>query len=114
MTPDTIRALRPLTKMAGEILPVCVDFTALLATTEHLSGSPTVTVSPAGMTASNAAVLTAHYTPLAGADNVAIGKGISLLLTGGNSGQRYTLTITCATTTASRIVGGQVIVLIDA
>lgn len=114
MSPDSVRALRPLTKLAGETMPICLDFTALLATNETLSGSPTVTVSPAGLTAANAAVLTAHYNPLGGGDNVAIGKGVALLLSGGNSGQRYTLTITCATSTSSRVVGGQVIVLIDA
>lgn len=114
MTPDSVRALRPLTKLAGESLPICVDFTALLATSETLSGSPTVTVSPVGLTTANEAVLAAAYTPLGGGDSVAIGKGASLLLTGGNSGQRYTLTLTCATTTASRVVGGQVTILIDA
>lgn len=114
MSPDSVRALRPLTKLAGESLPVCVDFTALLATAETLSGSPTLTVSPAGLTTANAAVLAAAYSPLGGGDAVAIGKGVSLLVTGGSSGQRYTLTLTCATTTASRVVGGQVTVLIDA
>ena len=114
MPPDSVRALRPVTKLAAEILPLCVDFTALLATAETLSGSPTVTVSPAGLTAASAAVLTAAFTPLAAGDVVAIGKGLSVLLSGGGSGQRYTLTATCATTTANRVVGGQVIVLIDA
>lgn len=114
MNLDTVRALRPLTKLAGEAVPTCVDFTSLLATAETLSGSPTVTVSPAGLSTANAAVLTAAFSPLAGGDDVAIGKGVSLLLSGGSSGQRYTLTITCATSTAGRIVGGQVIVLVDA
>ncbi len=114
MSVDTVRALRPLTKLAGEAIPTCVDFSALLATAETLSGSPTVTVSPAGLTAASAAVLTAAFTPLAGGDVVAIGKGISVLLSGGSSGQRYTLTVTCTTTTSARIVGGQVTVLVDA
>jgi len=114
MSPDTVRAIRPLTKLAAEVLPACVDFSALLGSLETLSGTPTVAVSPAGLSSSSEAVLAADFTPLAGGDTVATGKGVSLTLSGGSSGQRYTLTVTCGTTQAGRTVGGQVVVLIDA
>ena len=112
--PDSVLALRPLTKLAEEVLPIAVDFTALLATTETLSGTPTVSVSPAGLSVASAAVLATAYTPLANGEVIAIGKGVSCQLSGGTSGSRYTLTITCDTTVSGRVVGGKVTVLVDA
>lgn len=114
MNPDTVRALRPLVKLAGETLPAAIDFTALLNSSETLTGSPTVAISPAGLSSSSESVIAAAFTPLAGGSEIAVGKGVALTLTGGASGQRYTLTVTCATSQTGRIVGGQVVVLIDA
>lgn len=114
MPPDTVFALRPLTKLAAEALPIAVDFTSLLASSETLSGTPTITVDPVGLTAGSPAVLATAYQPLANGDAIAIGKGISCQLSGGTSGSRYTLTVTCGTTVTNRVVGGKVVVLVDA
>jgi hypothetical protein len=114
MPPDSVYALRSVTKLAAEVLPLAVDFTAILADTETLSGTPTVAVDPVGLTAGSPAVLAAAYQPLANGDAIAIGKGISCQLSGGTSGSRYTLTVTCSTSVSGRVAGGKVLVLIDA
>lgn len=114
MPHDSVYALRPITKLAGEVLPMAVDFTSLLATAETLSGTPTIAVDPVGLAAGSPAVLAAAYQPLANGDAIAIGKGVTCQLSGGTSGSRYTLTVTCSTSVSGRVAGGKVLVLIDA
>ena len=113
MKPDTIFALRPLTKAAVEVVPAIVDFSAQLATGETLSGSPTVTVSPLGPTLGTATVNSSALSPRDGGAAVAIGKGVQFTITGGASRQRYELTISCGTTTSGRTVAGKCILLVD-
>ena len=111
--PDTVYALRPLTKTGAEVVPALVDFTALLATSETLSGSPTVTVSPVGPTIGSATVNSSALTPRDGEGAVAIGKGVQFTISGGASKQRYELTISCSTTVSGRTVGGKCVLLVD-
>ena len=105
-------AKTPIIKLSGETVPVGIDFSDLLASGETLTGTPTASISPPGPTASSVAVTASAFTSVAG-NTIATGKGISLLLAGGQPGNRHTLTITCGTTTTGRVVGGKVIVIVD-
>ena len=110
---DTVWTARPLVKLAQEVLPVGINFANLLADGETLTGSPTITCSPAGPTISNAAVLTGTFVASWGGANIATGQGLTFTLTGGTAGQRYELTVTCGTTTSGRIAGGRIKVLVE-
>ena len=72
------------------------DFTRLLASAETLTGTPTVTVSPSGPTASSPAVNVATF-PDDEDVSVAIGKGVQLRLAGGTDGRDYLVTVSVGT-----------------
>lgn len=112
-TYDTTWAARPLVKLAGETMPVGINFDQLLADTETLTGAPTITCSPAGPTITAGSVLAGTFTAIGGGSNIVAGRGVSFTLTGGTAGQRYELTITCGTTTAGRVAGGRVKLLVE-
>lgn len=111
--PASVYAIDALVKTADEVLPAVVDFTSLLDSSETLSGSPTVSISPNGPTLGSATVNSSAVTPRDGGTAIAIGKGVQFLISGGASRQRYELTVSCGTTTSGRTVGGKVILLVD-
>ena len=113
MKPDTIYALRPITKAAGEVTLAIVDFTQQLSSGETLTGSPTVTVSPVGPTLGTAAVNSSVLTPRDGGETIAIGAGVSFSISGGASKQRYEITVLCNTTRSGRVAAGKFLVLVD-
>ncbi len=82
-------------KTANEVRNLAANFTDKLDTGETLTGTPTVTVSPSGVTASTVAVSTEALTILG--ESVAIGKAVTCSVSGGSAGTRYTLTIQCGT-----------------
>tara|TARA_Y100000593_G_scaffold7621_1_gene14227 strand:- start:148 stop:474 length:327 start_codon:yes stop_codon:yes gene_type:complete len=82
-------------KTANEVRNLAVDFTDKLDSGEALTGTPTVTSSPSGLTISsvdtNAGALTILGT------TVAIGRAVTCSVSGGSSGTRYTVAVQCGT-----------------
>ena len=82
-------------KTANEVRNLAVDFTDKLDSGEALTGTPTVTSSPSGLTIAsveaNAGTLTILGT------TVAIGRAVTCSVSGGSAGTRYTLTVQCGT-----------------
>lgn len=112
-TNETGWAARPLVKLAGETSKVAVDFSSILGNAETLTGAPTVTVSPNGLTITGVAVLTDAWTAIGGGNDIASGKGVKMTLAGGAAGQRYELTVLCATDDTGRTAGGLIKVLVE-
>lgn len=73
-----------------------VSFDALLESAEELTGSPTITSSPSGLTIDNGKVNTGTIT--VDAVSVAAGRAIQFRVSGGTSGASYEIKISCATT----------------
>ena len=73
-----------------------VSFAAELETGETLTGTPTVTSTPSGLTIDNVRVNSADVA-VAGRV-VAIGEAVQFRVTGGASDKTYQLTVTCSTT----------------
>jgi len=83
------------TKTANEVRNLAANFTDKLDSGEELTGTPTVSISPAGVTASSVAVSSGSLTILG--ETVASGKAVTCSVSGGSSGTRYTLTIQAGT-----------------
>ena len=110
--PDTVWAIRPLTKAAVEFVTESIDLTGLLATSETLTGTPTVTATPAGLTLGTPSVNTTALTDSDG-NTIAIGKAVQIDISGGSRG-RYELTVSCGTSAGGgRTRGGKVLMLVD-
>ncbi len=90
----------PVTKKSGEVLRVGVDFTLYgLLTAELLTGTVTLDV-PSGITASatgtGLGVNTAVFNNSRGKE-VAVGKGVIILVSGGTDGEDYEIGVSCGT-----------------
>ena len=81
--------------LVGETRNGAVSFDSWLGTNETITGTPTVTGSPSGLTIDNAQVNTG--TIEVNGLEVAIGKGVLFRVTGGTSCTDYLLTITVTT-----------------
>lgn len=92
-------------KAPTEVRNVGVDFTDDLASAELLTGTPTVTSDLTGLTFTSPTVLT--VATVINGRSVAIGKGITVSVSGGTEGDDHLLTITCGTnsTPAETVVG---------
>jgi len=109
---DSVYALRPCTKMAGEVLDYAADFGELLDASETLTGTPTVTALPAGLTIGTPAVNSTALTDPEG-NTIGIGQAVQVQIAGGQKG-RYELTILCGSSAGGgRIRGGKCILLVD-
>lgn len=94
----------PKVKHPSESIKYGVDFTKVLPIAgETLTGSPTVTSDPSGLTITEAAVNVATFLNDQGG-TVAIGKGVQLRIAGGSVGE-YTVTISVGTTQSNTRVG---------
>lgn len=80
---------------ANETRNLAVDFTDKLDSGEELTGTPTVTGSPSGLTIASIAVSAGSLTILG--TSVDSGKAVTCSVSGGAAGTRYTLTVTCGT-----------------
>jgi hypothetical protein len=82
-------------KGPGEIRNGAISLAHLLETGEVLTGTPTVSATPSGLTFSNVAVNSTAIT----IDGVSVtaGEAIQFRVTGGSSGVLYTCTATCST-----------------
>ena len=82
-------------KTANEVRNLAANFTDKLDAGETLTGTPTVSVSPSGVTVASEAVSTGTLTILG--ESVATAKAVTCSVSGGSAGTRYTLTIQCGT-----------------
>lgn len=88
-------------KTATEERTIAVDFSDKLETSpdETLTGTPTVTATPSGLTFSSIAVNTVARTVCG--TTAAIGKAVQCKVTGGTAGVMYTITVTVPSTTGT-------------
>lgn len=86
------------TKRSTAVMNGAVSFDELLESGETLTGTPTVTGSPSGLTIDNARVSTGELTINGVA--VATGRAVQFRVSSGTSGTTYTLTATCGTTSS--------------
>lgn len=82
-------------KTANEVRNLAANFTDKLDSGESLTGTPTVSISPSGVTAASIAVSTGSLTVLG--ETVAAGNAVTCSVSAGTAGTRYTLTIQCDT-----------------
>jgi len=82
-------------KTAAEVRNLAVDFTDKLDSGELLTGTPTVSGDPAGLTIASVAVSAGALTILG--TSVLTGQAVTCSVSGGSAGTRYTLTIQCGT-----------------
>lgn len=75
-----------------------VSFDGLLEDGETLTGTPTVTATPSGLTIDNARVSTTELT--IDGSIVAIGRAVQFRVAGGTSGTRYEIVVTSDTTSS--------------
>lgn len=90
-----------------------VSFASELEGAEVLTGTPTVTATPSGLTISNARVNTAAIT-IDGA-SVAIGNAVQFRVSGGTSGITYEIKVSCETDSspAQTLVAECVLIVLD-
>jgi len=93
-------------KAAGETRNVPVDYRGKLDAGELLTGTPTVTASPTGLTIANVAVNTETLT-INDASCVA-GQAVQFTVAGGVAGVTYTITTKCDSTSTPAQVGLEV------
>jgi len=97
-------------KTVNEVRNLAVDLTDKLDAGELLTGTPSVSSTPAGLTISNVAVTTSTLTILG--TSVTTGQAVTCSVSGGSAGTRYTLTLQCGTdATVSQTL--EVICLLD-
>lgn len=84
-------------KTASEVRNLAVSFVNELDTSpnELLTGTPTISATPSGLTFSSVAVNSVART--INGVSVAIGKAVQARVSGGTAGQEYTLTVTAGT-----------------
>jgi hypothetical protein len=87
------RALQHHQKAAGETRAVAVDYRGLLDDDELLSGSPSASGSPSGLTISSVAKNTTAIT--VDGSSVPVSQAVQFLVAGGTAGLTYTITVTC-------------------
>lgn len=83
------------TKKASEVRNAAVDFSGKLDSGESLTGTPTVTATPSGLTFANVAVSTGTLT--INGSSVAAGKAVQFKVTGGTSYLMYDVSVSCGT-----------------
>ena len=93
------RAAQVRTKHPNEARNCAVSFDQILETGETLTGTPSVSFSPSGITVSDAKVSTAEL--VIDGDTVAVGRAIQFKASGGSAGVEYTGTVQTAGSTAS-------------
>ena len=82
-------------KSINEVRNVVVDFQWKLSSGELLTGTPTVTSVPTGLTFASIVVNTVAV--VVNGITAAIGEAVQFRISGGTAGTRYTLMIACGT-----------------
>lgn len=83
------------TKHPSEVRNCSVSFANLLDTSELLTGTPTVTATPSGLTFGSQQVNASQLTVSGVA--IPIGKAVQFRVSGGSSGVEYRLEVSCGT-----------------
>jgi hypothetical protein len=86
-------------KTANEVRNGIVSFIGKLDTSELLTGTPTASASPSGLTFASVAVNTTART-LEDGTQVAIGQGVQFRVSGGTAGTKYIITVQAGTTSS--------------
>ncbi len=92
------RAPQVYTKHPSEVRNCAVSLANVLDSGETLTGTPTVSATPSGLTFSNAQVSVGTLT--INGVSVAAGKAVQFRVSGGTSGVRYNVEVTCGTTSS--------------
>lgn len=82
-------------KTPSEVINGAVGFTSKLRSAETLTGTPTVTATPSGLTFASVAVNTSAISE--DGFTADIGKAVQFKVSGGSADTKYSLTIQCAT-----------------
>lgn len=82
-------------KTEDEVRNGAVDFQGRLDSGEVLTGTPTVTASPAGLTFSSVQVNGSSL--VVNGVTVSAGEGVQFRVSGGTAGTTYTITVECTT-----------------
>jgi len=94
-----------LLKQPGESILFAFDFNKLLNTSETLSGTPTVTGSPSGLTIGSATIVSADTTALGRA--VLANRAVQVRISGGTDDVDYTVQCSCGTSSSNtRVIDG--------
>lgn len=90
-------------KSASEVRTCAMRMTPELATGETISGTPTITSSPSGLTFGSIAATGSQMR----IDGVLTptGQGVTFTVSGGTSGQTYTITVSCSTSASQTVEG---------
>jgi hypothetical protein len=83
-------------KTPNEVCSAAVDFRGKLNRGEYLTGTPTVSASPAGLTVGNAAVTTVEQEILGRV--VPAGQAVTFTVSSGVADTEYVVTVNCQTT----------------
>lgn len=92
-------------KTASEVRNCIVSFAGKLDSGELLTGTPTVTASPSGLTIAN--VIRNSTSKTVNGVSISASQGVQWKVSGGTAGTTYTFTITCGTdaTPAQTLIG---------
>jgi len=94
-----------LEKQPTEDLLFYFDFNKLLNSSETLSGTPTVTGSPSGLTIGSASIVSADTTALGRA--VLANRAVQVRISGGTDDVDYTVQCSCGTSSSNtRVIDG--------
>lgn len=93
------RAPQIRTKHPSAAKNAIVSFADELESGETLTGSPTITSSPSGLTIANEKVSTGELT-LEDGTTVVTGEAVQFKVSGGTSGVTYQIEVSCATTSS--------------
>lgn len=90
-------------KSASEVRTCAMRMQPEMATSETITGTPTIASSPSGLTFGSITVTAAAMR----IDGVLTptGQGVTFTVSGGTSGQTYTITVSCATSAGQTIEG---------
>ena len=87
----------PIFKHSSTTRTYGVDFGRELPSGTTLSGSPSATATPDGLTISAVAIISSMFTDVDDTTTIAANEGVSMLIAGGASGDKYELTTVCGT-----------------
>lgn len=94
-----------LLKQPGEDLIFYFDFDKLMNASETLTGTPTVTGSPSGLTIGSPTVISANATVLG--KTVLANRAVQVRISAGTDGNSYTVQCSCGTSASNtRIIDG--------
>jgi hypothetical protein len=95
----------PLSKHASAERTYGFDFSPQLKTGETLTGTPTITATPADeLTIASVQVNSSHFDDPDGNTSIAASKGVTAKISGGESGTVYTLVVTATIATSGEVV----------